>query len=129
MKSHPDLCVSVHLCLLHRAIECNEKHCKKAEAKALILLIFWHGPNFHFGPLLTFTFLFSHICQSSVGSRMSWSNIFDLQRMCKEAGRVGPCLYPGGLTENLVRPISLSSFHFHFSPCKGSNSWKSAPAS
>ena len=58
-------------------------------------------------------FILSFIYQSSVGNRMSWSNIFDLQRMCREAGRAGPCFYPGG-PENLVRPILLFSFHFHF---------------
>ena len=40
--------------------------------------------------------ILSHICQSSVGSRMSWSNIFDFLWMSKQVGRVGPCFFPGG---------------------------------
>ena len=63
---------------------------------------------------LTFTFILTHICQSTISRRMSWSNIFDFQQMCKEVARDGPCFYPGGL-ESLVRAISLFLSLFHFS--------------
>ena len=58
--------------------------------------------------------ILSHICQSTVGSRMSWSNIFDFLWMSKQVGRVGPCFFPGG-PKSWVRGQSRF-IHFTFSP-------------
>ena len=75
----------------------------------MLKLIKYSNSNFHFGPLLTFTFNFVFLfCQSMVASIMVRANIFDVRIFCEAVGRTGPCFYVG-LDSNCGKFFVLSN--------------------
>ena len=114
MRRRPNFCAPLFIAQNNRMQQTYEGLNWTFRSWNLCIFLTNVGQIFILVLFLTFTFILTHICQSTIGSRMSWSNIFDFQQMCKEVARDGPCFYPGGL-KSLVRAISLFLSLFHFS--------------